>query len=125
MTSSGLVDVILYTLTRRNLIIDSEPSNDRSYNKFTSGRRGDTHLTTITAEPNTRKMGVSDGTGLDRDGSTDNIVQPGVEMGPMGKVYQETTIEVTSEPAYPSEGTSERSSKDDFNDGPVRTMWRR
>ena len=48
ITSNGWLDVLLYTLTRRNLIVDSEPSNDRSYNKFTSGRRGDTHLTTIT-----------------------------------------------------------------------------
>ncbi|KAJ5082227.1 hypothetical protein N7532_011270 [Penicillium argentinense] len=127
ITSSGLVDVVLYTLTRRNLIIDSEPSQDRSYNKFASskGHRGDTHLTTITAaEPKSRKMGLHD-EDLDRDGSTDNIVQPGVEMGPMGgKVYQETTIEITSEPAYPGEGSSERSSKDDFNETPSR-MWRR
>ncbi|CAI7656288.1 unnamed protein product [Penicillium pancosmium] len=125
ITSSGLVDVILYTVTRRNLIIDSEPSHDRSYNKFASskGRRGDTHLTTITADPTTRRMGLHD-EDLDRDGSTDNIVQPGVEMGPIGKVYQETTIEITSEPAYPSEGASERSSKDDFNEAPSR-MWRR
>ncbi|KAJ5682176.1 hypothetical protein N7462_005341 [Penicillium macrosclerotiorum] len=127
ITSSGLVDVVLYTLTRRNLIIDSEPSHDRSYNKFASskGRRGDTHLTTITAEPKSRnKLGMNNGDDPDRDGSTDNIVQPGVEMGPMGKVYQETTIEITTEPAYPSEGASERSSKDDFNDTPSR-MWRR
>lgn len=125
ITSSGLVDVILYTVTRRNLIIDSEPSHDRSYNKFASskGRRGDTHLTTITADPTTRRMGLHD-EDLDRDGSTDNIVQPGVEMNPIGKVYQETTIEITTEPAYPSEGASERSSKDDFNETPSR-MWRR
>ncbi|OQE32235.1 hypothetical protein PENSTE_c001G04461 [Penicillium steckii] len=125
ITSSGLVDVVLYTLTRRNLIIDSEPSHDRSYNKFASskGRRGDTHLTTITADPKTRKQGIHDDD-PDRDGSTDNIVQPGVELGPIGKVYQETTIEITTEPAYPGEGASERSSKDDFNDSPSR-MWRR
>ncbi|KAJ5554374.1 Glucose receptor Git3 N-terminal [Penicillium frequentans] len=125
MTSSGLVDVVLYTLTRRNLIIDSEPSEDRSYNKFASskGRRGD-HLTTITAEPKSKKNAISDGTDL--DGSTDNIVQPSVEMGPMGKVYQETTIEITHEPAsaYPSEGASERSSKEDFAE-PSSRAWRR
>lgn len=132
MTSSGLVDVTLYTLTRRALIVDSEPSGDRSYNKFASskGRRGDTHLTTITADPTTRKMGASDDTIIEREGSTDNIVQPGVEMTPMGKVYQETTIEITTEPAYPGEGSSERSSKDDFqkdefHDTPSRKMWRR
>ncbi|KAJ5752573.1 hypothetical protein N7520_009490 [Penicillium odoratum] len=125
MTSSGLVDVTLYTLTRRNLIIDSEPSQDRSYNKFASskGRRGD-NLTTITAEPKSRKHAIHENTDL--DGSTDNIVQPSVEMGPMGKVYQETTIEITNEPAsaYQSEGVSERSSKDDFAEPSSRT-WRR
>lgn len=120
--------MVLYTLTRRNLIIDSEPSQDRSYNKFASSRNrgGDNHLTTITAaDPKTRtKLGGMGGTDLDRDGSTDNIVQPGVEMGPMGKVYQETTIEITTEPAYPSEAASERSSKEDFNE-PSSRMWRR
>ncbi|KAJ5915569.1 hypothetical protein N7466_011502 [Penicillium verhagenii] len=125
MTSSGLVDVVLYTLTRRNLIIDSEPSQDHSYGKFASskGRRGD-HLTTITAEPKSRKHGISQNT--DRDGSTDNIVQPSLEMGPMGKVYQETTIEITTEPAsaYPSEGASGRSSKEDFAE-PSSRAWNR
>jgi hypothetical protein len=127
ITSSGLVDVALYTLTRRNLIVDSEPSQDHSYNKFASsrGRHGENHLTTITAaDPKTRTRNGGLDTELDRDGSTDNIVQPGVEMGPMGKVYQETTIEITTEPAYPSEAASERSSKDDFNEAPSR-MWRR
>ncbi|KAF3398277.1 hypothetical protein F1880_005809 [Penicillium rolfsii] len=127
ITSSGLVDVALYTLTRRNLIIDSEPSQDHSYNKFASsrGRHGENHLTTITAaDPKTRTRNGGLDTELDRDGSTDNIVQSGVEMGPMGKVYQETTIEITTEPAYPSEVASERSSKDDFNEAPSRT-WRR
>lgn len=70
-------------------------------------------------------MGLGEDTAVDRGGSTDQIVQPGVEMGPIGKVYQETTIEITSEPAYASEGTSARSSKDDFNEAPSRTMWKR
>ncbi|KAJ6098832.1 hypothetical protein N7467_000367 [Penicillium canescens] len=128
ITSSGLVDVVLYTLTRRNLIIDSEPSHDRSYNKFASskGRKGDTHLTTITAEPSKRKMGGTINDDMDqRDGSTDNIVQPGNhEMAPIGKVYQETTIEITHEPAYPDEGESSRSSKDGFGEVSAHG-WRR
>ncbi|CAI7619501.1 unnamed protein product [Penicillium bialowiezense] len=133
ITSSGLVDVVLYTLTRRALIIDSEPSHDRSYNKFASskGKRGDTHLTTITADPK-RKMGG--GTfNDDLDGSTDNIVSPsphamehGHEMAPIGKVYQETTIEITHEPAFPDEGSSERSSKEEFpSEMPPHHQWRR
>ncbi|KAJ5624336.1 hypothetical protein N7510_000645 [Penicillium lagena] len=127
ITSSGLIDVILYTLTRRNLIIDSEPSHGRSYDRFASdrGHYGETHLTTITADPKSRKLGAKDSSMVDEhDGSTDNIVQSGVEIAPIGKVYQETTIEVTSEPAYPSDGESERSSKDDFNEAPSGTMWR-
>jgi hypothetical protein len=127
ITSSGLVDVLLYTLTRRNLILESEPSEDRSYNRFASSknRRTDNHLTTITADPKHTRTDISvlrtrrgrddeednvDGT--TRDGSTDNIVQPGVELAPMGKVFQHTTIEITHEPAYPEAEGSDRSSKD-------------
>lgn len=141
ITSSGLVDVLLYTLTRRNLIIESEPSHDRSYNKFASskGRKTDNHLTTITADPKNveinalgRRVYREDPDHTVRDGSTDNIVQNpgGVEMGPMGKVYQQTTIEVTSEPAYPSGAESDRSSKDSMKDEsgvhePSSRMWGR
>lgn len=129
ITSSGLVDVILYTLTRRNLIIDSEPSQGHSYNRFSSsrGKRGD-NLTTITADPPRRKLGTFNDD-LDRDGSTDNIVSPSRhghhdhEMTPVGKVYQHTTIEITHEPAFP-EGSSERSSKDEFPERPPPVVWR-
>ncbi|KAJ5607137.1 hypothetical protein N7537_003756 [Penicillium hordei] len=136
ITSSGLVDVILYTLTRRNLIIDSEPSQDHSYNMFTGSkgkRGGETNLTTITADPK-RKVGGTFNDDLDRDGSTDNIVSPSAhghhshdhEMTPIGKVYQETTIEITHEPAYPNEVSSERSSKEDFSSPrPPYAGWRR
>ncbi|KOS46827.1 hypothetical protein ACN38_g2234 [Penicillium nordicum] len=136
ITSSGLVDVVLYSPPRRNLIIESEPSHDHSYNKFTGSkgkRGGETHLTTITADP-TRKMGGTFNDDLDRDGSTDNIVSPSThgnhghdhEMTPIGKVYQETTIEITHEPAYPNEVSSERSSKDDFSSTrPSQVGWRR
>ncbi|PKY01200.1 family A G protein-coupled receptor-like protein [Aspergillus campestris IBT 28561] len=115
ITSSGLVDVLLYTLTRRNLILESEPSDDRSYNQFPSTRTRKTdHFATFTADPSYNRTEISalrtvrgeelDDTGM-RDGSTDGIVQPSsIEMTPMGKVYQHTTIEITSEPAYPSEG---------------------
>lgn len=123
ITTSGLVDVVLYTLTRRSLIIDTEDSHNMSYNKFPSkGRRGDNNLTTVTADMRspTSKMDTRE-----RDGSTDNIVQHGVELSPMGKVYQETTIEITSEPAGEGDGASSSSSKEeDFTQPPSR-MWRR
>ncbi|KAL2834150.1 G protein-coupled glucose receptor regulating Gpa2-domain-containing protein [Aspergillus pseudoustus] len=108
ITSSGLVDVLLYTLTRKNLILDSEPSADRSYNKFSGMGRGDYPLPT---DPKNMRTDISalrtfkggDEGGLTRDGSTDDIMQAAaVEMAPMGKVYQHTTIQITSEPAYPS-----------------------
>jgi hypothetical protein len=137
MTSSGLVDVIVYTLTRRNLLIESEPSRDRSYNHRGAShqhRPGGGNLTTtiITAmdQKDLRKRGEgvggnplrsragdrdSDDYDAERDGSTDNIVAPGIdiELGQMGKVYQETTIEITHEPAYPEDASSSgRSSQD-------------
>lgn len=127
ITSSGLVDVTLYMLTNRNLIIDSEPSHGRSYDRFASdrGRNGDTNFTTITAAPISRNLGGKDSSMMaEQDGSTDNIVQSGVEMAPIGKVYQETTIEVTSKPAYPSDGESERFSRDDFNGTLSRMAWK-
>jgi hypothetical protein len=125
ITSSGLVDVILYTLTRRNLIIDSEPSQDRSYSIFPGSRGRDvrTHLTTITADPNGRKLGTSNGTITEREGSEDKIFRSDHELAPIGKVHQETTIEVTTEPAYPSEGASRRSSND-FDEATSSSMWK-
>ncbi|KAL2786416.1 G protein-coupled glucose receptor regulating Gpa2-domain-containing protein [Aspergillus keveii] len=123
ITSSGLVDVLLYTLTRKNLILESEPSADRSYNKFPSGknRGGDYPLTTDPKNMRTdisalRTLKGGDEDGLTRDGSTDDIMQTAaVEMAPMGKVYQHTTIQITSEPAYPSSSSPDdggRSSAD-------------
>ncbi|EAW11889.1 protein gprC [Aspergillus clavatus NRRL 1] len=145
ITSSGLVDVLLYTLTRRNLILESEPSETNSYNRFPSGknRRADNHLTTITADPHHNHAEISvlrtrrdrndedeDMSSPVRDGSTDNIVQPGMELAPMGKVFQHTTIEITHEPAYPEAEGSERSSKDSIQHPMTGTenasrRWRR
>ncbi|KAL4948551.1 G protein-coupled glucose receptor regulating Gpa2-domain-containing protein [Aspergillus filifer] len=119
ITSSGLVDVLLYTLTRKNLIVESEPSMDRSYNKFSKGRKGlssttDKNMRTDISALRTYKGGDDEES---RDGSTDDIVKNtnAVELAPVGKVYQHTTIEITSEPAYPSSGNasgSGRSSED-------------
>ncbi|GMF77074.1 unnamed protein product [Aspergillus oryzae] len=144
ITSSGLVDVLLYTLTRRNLILESEPSRDRSYNRFASSvNRKTDHLTTITAaEGKHTRTDISvlrthrhreddDEFGHTvREGSTDNIVQPsGMELAPLGKVYQHTTIEITHEPAYPEAESSDRSSKGSIGDGkgPAQSarMWGR
>ncbi|KAL1998918.1 hypothetical protein VTN02DRAFT_5341 [Thermoascus thermophilus] len=126
MTCSGFVDVVMYTLTRKNLLLDSEPSSDRSYDNIFSTRRKSNPLATLTGLDNkaTRtditalRRGSSDSSSHSaRDGSTDNIVQRGVELAPMGHVYQHTTIEVTSEPAYPDDFISERSSKESPRNG--------
>ncbi|KAL2822692.1 G protein-coupled glucose receptor regulating Gpa2-domain-containing protein [Aspergillus cavernicola] len=137
ITSSGLVDVLLYTLTRKNLILESEPSLNRSYNQFPSGKIQGNHQTTITADPRYVRTDISamrtlkgeDEENLTRDGSTDDIVQKGdMELGPVGKVYQHTTIEITSEPAFPSDpeasGRSSRDSLPPSGPSPIpRRQW--
>lgn len=128
MTSSGLVDVLLYTLTRRNLIIYSEVSahrgnydnmgsqshSKRKTSRLMLGTKGvSTMTTTITSHiDNTGEGGGFRRTRVapdhetiystdshDNNTSTENIVQKDVELAELGKVYQKTTIEVTSEPA--------------------------
>ncbi|KAJ9264754.1 hypothetical protein DTO195F2_2205 [Paecilomyces variotii] len=116
MTSSGWVDVLIYTLTRKNLIIESEPSRDRSYNHiFSNGPKSGgvgNNITLITVDKKANRSALrghdADDSSHARDGSTDDIVPKGPEFG---KVYQETTVEVTSEPAYPDD-QSGRSSRD-------------
>ncbi|KAL1963482.1 hypothetical protein VTN77DRAFT_8063 [Rasamsonia byssochlamydoides] len=140
MTSSGFVDVIMYTLTRKNLLIESELSRDRdrdrSYNHTHSNSlhsRRPNHLTTttITARDNStpikessRKKGnplrsvwAGDNNNNEfdpeRDSSTELIVpNKDVELTQMGKVYQSTTIEITHEPADMAESVDSRSSRD-------------
>ncbi|EED18755.1 conserved hypothetical protein [Talaromyces stipitatus ATCC 10500] len=131
ITSSGFVDVLLYTLTRRNLIIYSDASEHREYNNMGShsqsksskglsrlmpskGNGLTTITTTITSHvdnsgegafrrgrgnPDHETIYSSDSHDGDNNTSTDNIVQKDVELAELGKVYQKTTIEVTSEPA--------------------------
>ncbi|OJJ59782.1 hypothetical protein ASPSYDRAFT_149176 [Aspergillus sydowii CBS 593.65] len=138
ITSSGLVDVLLYTLTRKNLIIESEPSADRSYNKFPSSKGRGQHLNSTT-DPKFMRTDISairtyngpDEDEQTRDGSTEDIIKGGdVELAPMGKVYQHTTIEITSEPAYPSSGdASGRASQDSLDPAgktsPTARRWGR
>ncbi|EEA24933.1 hypothetical protein TMatcc_008036 [Talaromyces marneffei ATCC 18224] len=131
MTSSGFVDVLLYTLTRRNLIIYSEVSahrgnydnmgsqsqSKRKMSRLMSNSKGlATMTTTITSHvddsvqggkfrrgrvaPEHETIYSTDSQDNDNNNtSTENIVQKDVELAELGKVYQKTTIEVTSEPA--------------------------
>ncbi|EEP79684.1 conserved hypothetical protein [Uncinocarpus reesii 1704] len=110
ISSSGFVDVVMYALTRRALLLDSQPSNvDRAYS---SGRYQphSSHIATVTAEHRSSRMPhynhhhhrrqESENPGY--HSSMENIIQEesGLEMlgFGMGKVYQKTTIEITSEP---------------------------
>ncbi|KAK2782526.1 hypothetical protein FQN52_000855 [Onygenales sp. PD_12] len=130
IASSGFVDVIMYTLTRKALIIDSEASNpDRPY---LSNRIGQSHITTVTAETKLGRMDGSmlhrrthtdDDSRLDREGSTDNIMHS-VELGNIGKVYQQTTIEITSEPAEDHDASPNSSINDTRPSAPTH-LWER
>lgn len=133
MALSGLMDVIVYTVTRRHLITDTEHSTtDRNYENNTDSQ-WQTNITTTGAEGSRpRKGGFRMGSRLSSkfrksmptvvdketrnspfDDSTDNIVRKDdVEMNTFGGVYQETTIEISHEPATPAdtmEPTSRRS----------------
>lgn len=114
IASSGLVDVIMYTLTRKALIINSESSRsdrDRVY-----GSNMHSHAATVTAgAKNTttrhemKMLSRIAANGISRNpeghGSTENIIQ-GLELAGLGKVYQKTTIEITHEPAGEASSTS-------------------
>ncbi|KAJ5666649.1 hypothetical protein N7462_011058 [Penicillium macrosclerotiorum] len=133
MALSGLMDVGVYTLTRRHLLIDTEHSTtDRNYDITDS--QWQTQITT-TAGGGTgnrsRKGGFNMGSRLGSkfrrsipaadketrkspfDDSTEDIVpKDDMEMSNFGAVYQETTIEISHEPATSAEsvdGTSRRS----------------
>jgi hypothetical protein len=107
MTSSGFVDVIMYTLTRRALLIESEQTQpDRRLSIPHHGGKH-SHMTTFSAETKSsrkengflsRRTVEDDESQLEREGSTDHIMQH-VELGDIGRVYQKTTIEITHEPA--------------------------
>ena len=133
MASSGFVDVLLYTLTRRNLLTFSdESSTSSSTNRRISTVSVNTlkRLSKSTTGPMTSNMNIYNRrpsstrslsghlhkiSHLDRVDETDlddytlNVDKPSdsdTELIPADKVYQETTIEVVSEPAptYPVQG---------------------
>jgi hypothetical protein len=118
MAFSGFVDVAVYTLTRRHLLIDTEHSTtDPIYDYNTDSR----YQTQITAHPKSRKrFGLIsrlntrfhlnhktvdiDDTQSPLSGSTENIVHnKDVELQNFHGVYQQTTIEISHEPATSAE----------------------
>jgi hypothetical protein len=127
MALSGLMDVTVYTLTRRHLLIDTEHSTtDRNYDNNTDSQ----WQTNITTNANGTRSKKSKGGGfmssrlgsrlrpgaanVDRDAhkspfddSTEDIVAKNdMEMNNFNGVYQETTIEISHEPA-PSESAEQ------------------
>ncbi|RHZ64437.1 protein gprD [Aspergillus thermomutatus] len=116
MALSGLVDVTVYTLTRRHLLLDTEVSSSDRYYAHTGSNLYNTNVSTTVAGPDSRKSRVKSRfrRGLqtindtildDRGDSTEDIVRKSdMELGDMAHgVYQETTIEITHEPAEPEE----------------------
>jgi hypothetical protein len=130
ITSSGFVDVLMYTFTRHTLIMDSEQSEDRSNDVrayYSKNHTQSNHFATVTAtvtvddkknrtgilsrlqgrSTSNRRRNSQNLTSINRDyNSTENIIdysdtQQGhvytAELTDLGKVYQKTVIEVTSE----------------------------
>lgn len=131
ISSSGVVDVILYALTRHSLLVNTQSA---SYHEQTAesavatGRRR-SHLaaTTISAAADrgagfalrskdrpspyySRHSGGHTFYSGETDSSTENIVKDVELDSMMGKVYQETTIEITHETVSNQEPSSSNAS---------------
>lgn len=128
MALSGIVDVAVYTITRKHLISDSDLSNsDRAYpqGKYNTHQ---THISTTRGArrslliPSRFRRGLQGMRVLSEndDSSADNIIRRGdMELSQTkGAVYQETTIEITHEPAEMPEGSSPK--QWDFGSAPER-----
>lgn len=145
MACSGFINVLVYTVTRRALLLNSEStSSSRGYvanqqNSYLHYHQyhGDNRTTTITGKipaktrdiyrksPHNRGR-MADNSQREREGSTDNMVED-VELADVGKVYQETTIEITHESANREEMnldfSSHRNSESDNENRPPRVIW--
>ncbi|EYE97742.1 protein gprD [Aspergillus ruber CBS 135680] len=118
MALSGFMDVAVYTLTRRHLLIETDESaNDNAY-VYTDPKGFQTHISTTGGKEKKFRVGNKMRRGLqtvesandtvndDRDDSTEDIMRKGdMEMNNLahGGVYQETTIEISSEPVEPAD----------------------
>ncbi|ODM16070.1 hypothetical protein SI65_08504 [Aspergillus cristatus] len=118
MAFSGFIDVAVYTLTRRHLLIETDSSsNDNTY-AYTDTKGFQTHISTTGGKEKKFRVGnkmrrglqtvesINDRVHDDREDSTEDIMRKGdMEMGNLahGGVYQETTIEISSEPVEPAD----------------------
>ncbi|KAL2829511.1 G protein-coupled glucose receptor regulating Gpa2-domain-containing protein [Aspergillus cavernicola] len=111
MALSGLVDAVVYTLTRRQLLVDTDLSaSDGHYPTYSGSHTYQTHITTTGQGGKRRGVGsrlrrglqtLNDTINDDRDESTEEIVRKDdMEMKNIAHgVYQETTFEITHEAA--------------------------
>jgi hypothetical protein len=110
IASSGFVDVLVYAITRKALLLNTEGTQKTGYSSSkppsTSRRYGIFHtdnpvvtvsssgkVSTVTSPRSPYRPFLLDRSQQERHGSTDNMVNP-VELGAMGRVYQHTTIEI-------------------------------
>ncbi|KAE8145987.1 G protein-coupled glucose receptor regulating Gpa2-domain-containing protein [Aspergillus avenaceus] len=111
MALSGLVDVIVYTLTRRHLLLETEISTSDKMYAYSNSNAYQTHITTATRETKKMRVGSRLRRGLhtindtiNEGDSTEDLRKGEMEMAEMAHgVYQETTIEISHEPADPDE----------------------
>lgn len=116
MALSGFVDTLVYTLTRRQMVLEAD--NEPSYAIYGTSHNSmyQTHISTNAGKEANKKFRKASrfrrgfGTGLgtvedDGEGSTDDIVRKeDLELHNMGRgVYQETTIEISHEPIESAE----------------------
>ncbi|KAH8698340.1 G protein-coupled glucose receptor regulating Gpa2-domain-containing protein, partial [Talaromyces proteolyticus] len=106
ITCSGLCDVVMYTFTRRALAVEPENRTNRSdnLNPFHHQDYRSNHIATVVAMT-ARKD--NDGISIDHHESCESIIglkdaRESTDAIKLSDLYQKTTIEVTSEPAYPS-----------------------
>ena len=107
IASSGCVDVVMYAFTRTALLSDSQLTYPVREYSMNLAYLPHSHTATVTADikhsnrtdltrPFYRQGGRGNSPTPGRYGSTDSIVRS-MGLTAMGKVYQKTTIEVTSE----------------------------
>lgn len=117
MALSGLADAVIYTLTRRQLLVDTDSNvSHEIYAAYSMTHNHQTHISSTRTTRKRGRMGSRVRRGLqtlnesvmdNRDDSTEEIVKKGdTEMKNMSMgqgVYQETTIEIRHEDAEPED----------------------
>lgn len=117
MALSGFMDVLVYTLTRRHLLLETESSETDQGYAYSDTNAIQTHISTTAGKDKKFRVGnklrrglqtvqsANDTVNDNRDDSTEDIMRKGdLEMTDLGHgVYQETTIEISSEPVEPAD----------------------